>query len=157
MLVNVLNALAAPGAASEGYGEAARGLTSDERREAVTLHLAAILESLPRDSAGERLEFPGLSLALEETDEEGDIAYGDIGIGYRVDGAQLARNDGPSTMSGLLELLVYARERSDSLLYVPQAMREDRIAALARGVGASERFVLFLMSKAPAIERNIAA
>ena len=157
MLVNVLNGLAAPGAAQAAYGEAARGMSSEERREAVVLHLAAVLGSLPQGGASGRLQFPGLRVALEETRAGGDIRYDDIDTGFSVDGADLSGDDGPSTMAGLLELLVYARERSDALFYVSQAMRTDRIAALARRIGASERFVRFVLSNAPAIDRAMAA
>lgn len=157
MLVDVLNALTAPEATQVNYGDAARAMSSEERREASALHLAAVLGSLPHVGTSGYYEFPGLRLSLEETKEGGDIRYNDINIGFNVVGTDLSSDDGPSTMTGLLELLAYSRERSDAIFYVPQAMRNDRIFSLAERVGASERFVRFVLSNAPAIDRALAA
>ena len=157
MLIDVLNNLSAPGPARHRFSQAARELGSKERREAAVLHLSALLEALPEVMVGDRLDFDGVSASLAETDRGADIDYDDLGLGYRVDGARLARQDGPPTMAGLLELLVYARDRSDTVLFLPNEMRQERILELARRVGASERFVRFVLARAPAIERNIAA
>lgn len=157
MLVDVLNGLATPGSAHLSYEQAARSLSSDERREATTLHLSALLQSLPVSFSAERIEFPGLSLTLAEVTEGADLAYEDLGLGYRIEGAKVDPSGGPSRMSGLLELLVYARERSDTLTYLPAEMRRERIVDLVKRVGASEPFVRFILAQAPAIERNIAA
>jgi hypothetical protein len=61
------------------------------------------------------------------------------------------RRDGPTTLSALLYLFQYARDRSDILLYLPPAMRAKRITTLAGDTGASDRFVRYVLACYPTL------
>lgn len=158
MLVDVLNRLSGERSDPQKLAQAAGELTAEERREAAILHLSALVEHLPDAVSGDAVEFPGMSLDLVAAAKgECDICYEDIDAGFKVVGGRLTRSDGPSTMSGLIDLLLEARSGSDVLLYLPADMRKERIEAMTARVQASERFVRFMLARAPAIERAIAA
>lgn len=156
MLIQVLSRLTAAGTDVEAFAREARDLTPGARREAAVIHLGALLESLPATPSGDSYRFGAITLELAEADE-GVIAYNDIGVAFEVSGARIVENDGPSTMAGLLELLSYAQAGSDALFYLPSALRDERIAALVARTGASERFVRYVLGRAPAIERSLAS
>jgi len=125
---------------TDGPDAATAAMSDDEVAAAAVFHAAGLLDRAPTAVKGGRVSLGNLSVAITPG-PNGEIAYGDIDRSFAIDGATVVDNDGPCTMSGLLAVLQYARNRADTLLYLPAAMRSDRIANLAQRSGASERFV----------------
>jgi hypothetical protein len=124
----------------------AASLKGQELRQAAIIHLSALLEASPSIITGEQVVIGGISVRLVTTDDpNAPIRYDDVGVSFAVEGASVVRRDGPTSLSALLRLYLYARDRSDTLLYLPQAMRNTRIAAVVEDSGASERFVRYVL------------
>ncbi len=124
----------------DGAAAAAAAMSGNEVAAAAVFHAAGLLDLAPTAVDGERVSLGNLAVAIMPA-EDGEIAYCDIDRSFAIDGASVSENDGPTTMTGLLTILQYARDRADTLLYLPAAMRGDRIADLASRAGAGERFV----------------
>jgi hypothetical protein len=131
-------------AGTEGGSSAAGLMQREHVSAAVLFHVAGLLDCVPDSIGSDRTRFGNLSIALVPT-PAGILRYDDLNIAFDLDGATIAGNDGPTTMSGLLAILRYARDRADTLLYLPGAMRDDRIDELAVRTGAGRRFVLALL------------
>jgi hypothetical protein len=145
-LNEAIDRIAGAGTTQETADLVASKLNGQELRQAAIIHLSALLEASPTAIAGEQVIIGGLSVRLINTDDpKAPIRYDDIGVGFAVEGASLVRRDGPTSLSALLSLCCYARERSDSLLYLPHEMRNRRITDLAEESGASERFVRYVL------------
>jgi hypothetical protein len=125
---------------ADGPDTAAAAMDDHEIAAAAVFHAVGLLNWAPTAVSGNRVSLGNLSVEVTP-DPNGKIAYRDIGRSFSIDGAEGAHDDGPSTMSGLLTVLQYARDRADTLLYLPAAMRADRLSNLAHRSGASERFV----------------
>jgi hypothetical protein len=138
--------------------EAARSLGKSERREAAIVHLSALIGADPSAVRGNEVVFNGLTLTLADTQSpHAPLWYADLNTGFAIEGEHLANEDGPETMSQLLDICQYARDRSDILLYLPQSERDLRVAALVERTGASERFVRFVLARFRSIRDEIAA
>lgn len=152
MLNDAIDRIAEP-EASPTFEDVASSMTAAEVREAAIIHLSALLEAEPERVTDEDLQVNGLTLQLVPTDDPGaTIRYDDVSKGFAVQGASLTRGDGPTSLAALLKIYLYARDRSDTLLYLPALMRAERITDLAQATGASERFVRHLL----ACYRNLA-
>lgn len=137
---------------------AAHGLSATERRAAAIVHLSALIGAEPSAVRGNEVVLNGLTLILAETQSpHAPLWYSDLNTGFTIEGGRLANEDGPKTMNQLLDLCQYARDRSDTLLYLPQSERALRIAALVDRTGASERFVRFVLARFRSIRDEIAA
>lgn len=129
----------------EGAAAAAEGMSQDEIVAAAIFHVAGLLDRVPTAVNGGQLSLGNLAIEIKLSDN-GTISYRDIGHAFELGGIVVADNDGPSTMSGLLTVLQFARDRTDALLYLPATMRQDRIDGLAHSSGAGERFVRSLLA-----------
>ncbi|WP_140420649.1 hypothetical protein [Novosphingobium sp. B 225] len=147
MLNDAIDRIAESDASSPSADAVASSMTAQEIREAAIIHLSALLEGAP-DSVGEEdILINGLKLKFVATDKsDTPIHYDDVAVGFAVEGASLARRDGPTSLAALLRIFLYARDCSDSLLFLPAAMRSERIVALAKATDASERFVRFVLA-----------
>lgn len=146
MLDEAIDRIAGRGGIREPVDVVASSLQSGDQRQAAIIHLSALLEAEPSKRAGEEVVIGGLSVRLVPTDDpNAPIRYGDVGAGFAVEGASIVRRDGPTSLSALLYLYYYARDRSDALATLPGAMRTARIAALVKETGASERFVRYVL------------
>lgn len=146
MLNEAIDRIAGSGTTREPADVVASSLAGPELRQAAIIHLSALLEALPSTIAGDQVVIGGLSVRLVTSDDpKAPIRYDDIGVGFTVEGASIVRRDGPTSLSALLSLYCYARDQSDTLLYLPQEMRNRRIAALVEESGASERFVRYVL------------
>jgi hypothetical protein len=142
----------------EPAGVVASSLTSNEIREAAVIHLSTLLEAEPDRVDGENIELGGLAVKLVATEDPGaPIRYNDVGVGFTVEGATITRMDGPNSLEALLRIFQYARDRSGALLYLPQAIRTERIAGLAKSSAASERFVRYLLARYDSLSTRAAA
>jgi hypothetical protein len=138
--------------------EAARSLGASERLAAAIVHLSALIGAEPSSVCGNEVVLNGLTLTLAEAQSPGaPLWYADLDVGFTIEGGRLANEDGPETMTQLLDLCLYARDRSDTLLYLPQSERALRVAALVARTGASERFVRFTLAHFRSIRDEIAA
>jgi hypothetical protein len=147
-LNEVIDRIAGLGATPEPSDIVASNLESGDVRRAAIIHLAALLEAEPSGFNGDKLVIGGLSIRLvASNDLNAIIRYNDVGAGFEVEGASIVRSDGPASLGDLLYLYYYARDRSDTLLHLPQAMRNERIAALSKEIGASERFVRYVLAR----------
>lgn len=151
---STLDVIARRDARAPSTDEIALALPPAELREVATIHLAALLGTVPTETKNSPIRFGNLAVDLDASKDQSGIFYEDIGAGFAVRGATLAQLDGPRRLADFLELLQYARDRSDTLLYLPTDMRNERIENLAKSVGASERFVRFVLANYPAIERS---
>lgn len=157
MLNESIDRIAGWGATPEPADAVASSLQGGDLREAVIIHFSALLEAEPSSIDGEEVVIGGLSTRLVPTgDPSAPIRYNDVGVGFAVEGASVVRRDGPTSLSALLYLYYYARDRSDTLLYLPQAMRAERIAALAEKTGASERFVRYVLARYDTLSTKVA-
>lgn len=141
---------------ADGPAAAAAAMSDEEVTTAAVFHATGLLDRVPTAVNGGRVSLGNLSVAITPG-LTGEIAYGDIGRSFAIDGARVAKNDGPRTMSGLLTVLEYARNRADTLLYLPAAMRADRISNLAQRSGASERFVRSSLAHYRSVAEEIGA
>jgi hypothetical protein len=136
----------------------AASLSPEEIREAAVIHLSTLLEAEPEGVDGEEIRLGGLAVKLLATDDsKAPIRYDDVDVGFIVEGAILTRSDGPTSLEALLRIYQYARDRSDVLLYLPQAMRAERIASLADSTGASDRFIRYLLARYRTLSNKAAA
>jgi hypothetical protein len=131
-------------------------LPADQLREAAIIHLATLLSLIPTDASGDPIQFGNLAVGLMPSTMPAQIAYADVGAAFEVRGATISQSDGPGRLLSLLELLQYARDHSDGLLYLPSTIRNDRIEGWAKLTGASVRFVRFLLANYPALARSVA-
>jgi len=138
--------------------DAARGLGESQRLAAAIVHLSALIGAEPSTVRGNEVVLNGLTLTLVETlMPPAPLWYADLSMGFTIEGARLDNTDGPETMTQLLALCLFARDRSDTLLYLPQSERALRVAALVERTGASERFVRFVLAHFRSIRDEIAA
>lgn len=152
LLNDAIDRIAGFEASPASAGAVASSMTATEIREAAIIHLSTLLEAEPDSVGGEHISLGGLRLKLLPTnDVDAPIRYEDIDAGFRVEGATLVRRDGPTSLSALLSICHYARDRSDTLLYLPREMRAERIACLAESTSASERFIRYLMARYPSL------
>jgi hypothetical protein len=156
MLADALNRLAEPNRVGSDFASEARNLSEQEEREAATLHLAALLNARPEDSSLGFVRVGALEARLLKATDVGNLRYEDTGVAYTVSGATLAFNDGPRRLADLLEILLFARDRSDALFFLPPDLRQARFMDLAKRTGVSERFIRYFVAHAPAIERTLA-
>jgi hypothetical protein len=135
--------------------EAARSLSPDEVRKTAVVHVAGLLRVIPTAAKGQPARFGNLLVEISPAQGQGDIVYDDVGASFSVKGVTLSAKDGPHTLGDLLELMQYARDRSDTLMLLPPDMRQERIRGLAETLGAGEAFVRFILAHYPAIERGL--
>jgi hypothetical protein len=158
LLNAAIDRLARAGGLSDAPGEVARSLDEADLREAALIHLSALLEAEPTNVRSDGVSIGGIALGLVASrDPSATLFYEDLATGFLVQGADLERRDGPTTMAALLELLQYARDRSDTLLYLPTDHRKERIARLVERTGASERFVRFILARYHTLSSKVAA
>ncbi len=147
LLNSTIDRIAGSEASQTSAGAVASSMTEIEIREAAIVHLSSLLEAEPDSVDLEHISVGGLQLKLLPTKElDAPIRYTDIDAGFLVEGANIVRRDGPTSLSAMLSLCLYARDRSDTLLYLPREMRAERIACLAKSTSASERFIRYLMA-----------
>lgn len=147
LLNNVIDRIAGFEASPASAGAVASSMTATEIREAAIIHLSTLLEAEPDAVSGGDISVGGLRLKLLPTnDADASIRYEDVGAGFRVEGAIVDRRDGPTSLSALLSICHYARDRSDTLLFLPQEMRAERIGCLAESTNASKRFIRYLIA-----------
>ena len=157
MLNDAIDRIAGP-KASPSIEAVASSMTAAEMREAAIIHLSALMEGEPEGVTDRGFQINGVTLELAPTDDASAvIRYGDVSKGFAVHGASLARGDGPTSLAALLRLYLYARDRSDTLLYLPAPMRLERISALAAATGSSERFVRYLLARYRSLSERAAA
>jgi len=157
LLNDAIDRIAGP-EASPSVEAVASSMTAGEVREAAIIHLSALLEGEPEGVTDQEFQVNGLTLRLAPTDDAGaTIRYADVSKGFAVQGASLTRDDGPTSLAALLKIYLYARDRSDTLLYLPAPMRSERIADLAQATGASERFVRYLLARYRNLSERAAA
>ena len=155
MLNDVLDRI---GAATLTPVDAARSLGESQRLAAAIIHLSALIGAEPSTVCGNEVVLNGLTLTLVETlMPPAPLWYADLDMGFTIEGGRLANEDGPKTMTQLLALCLFARDRSDTLLYLPQPERALRVGALVERTGASERFVRFVLAHFHSIRDEIAA
>jgi hypothetical protein len=147
LLNSAIDRIAGFEASPTSAGAVASSMTATEIREAAIIHLSGLLEAEPDSVTLEHISVGGLQLKLLPTKEvDAPIRYKDVDAGFLVEGANIVRRDGPTSLSALLSLCLYVRDRSDTLLYLPKDMRAERIACLAKSTSASERFIRYLMA-----------
>ena len=152
-----IDRIAGLGATAEPADVVASGLQGGDVQEAALIHLAGLLDVEPNSVDGERVVIGGQPIRLVRSDDpSAPIRYEDVGAGFAIEGFSVVRSDGPTSLSELLYLYHYARDRSDTLLYLPQAMRDERIAALAKEAGASERFVRYVLINYAVLSAKVA-
>jgi hypothetical protein len=134
----------------------ALSLSESERIAAVQLYVSALLDLCPIAVTSTTVTFSNFVATIEEA-PRGLISFSDLGTGYDVGGITIRENDGPGSMSGFMVLLEFARDHSDSLLYLPSDERDARISGLAERGGASARFVSAALAGYPRAARAIAA
>jgi hypothetical protein len=158
LLNEAIDRIAGWGATPEAPDAVASALRPDAIQEAAVIHISALLEADLEGVSGNELRFGGMTVRVEVTeDPAAPIRYDDVGIGFGISGVTLTRQDGPSRLEALLRIFQYARDRSDGLLYLPSAMRAERVAELAVSTGASERFVRFLLARYHTLSTKAAA
>ena len=142
----LLNELIDRIAKGENTHDVALSAGADELQALAAIHIATLLESKPKIRAGNQIQLGVASLRLVPSEDSGtQIRYNDVGVSFDLEKLEIPNQDGPKDLAALLHLVAYARDRSDILVYLPKDERENRIASLARSVGASERFVRFLV------------
>ncbi len=157
LLNDAIDRIAGCGATPEPAEVVASSLKRGDLRQAAIIHLSALLETEPSNVDGGEIVIGGLSIRLVPTDDPtAPIRYDNVGARFAVERASVVRRDGPTSLSALLYLYQYARDRSDILLYLPPAMRAERIARLAGETGASERFVRYVLARYPTLSARVA-
>ena len=152
LLDNVIDRIAGFEASPTSPSAVVFSMTATEIREAAIIHLSALLEAAPNMVCGDDVSVGGLRLKLlPVNDANAPIRYEDVGAAFGVEGAIVDRRDGPTSLSALLSILHYARDRSDTLLFLPREMRAERIGRLAKSTSASERFIRYLMAHYPSL------
>lgn len=131
--------------------------STEQALEVAYIHLAALIELVPSaagtDLSGAR-EFGNLRVKLSEVNGCADIEYKDCQRNYSVEGVNLTKNDGPSELAGMLMLLQFARDHSDTLFYLPRQERDFRLESIASDCAASVRFVRFIWAHNSLAGRN---
>ena len=96
---------------------------------------------------GAAKNFQDVMVVVSPADYDGVLAQLDAAaLERRIEG----RDD------SMLELLQYARDRSDTILYLEPAERSDRYSNLAALSGASVEFIKFLFAHYPQFQRDSA-
>jgi hypothetical protein len=158
LLNEAIDRIAGGEATPERENVVAASLSPEEIREAAVIHLSTLLEAEPDGIDGEEIRLGGLAVKLRATDDpKAPIRYEDVSVGFAIEGASLRRSDGPRSLEALLRIYQYARDRSDVLLYLPQAMRAERISSLAHSTGASDRFVRYVLARYRTLSDKAAA
>ncbi|WP_257541855.1 hypothetical protein [Sphingobium sp. CFD-1] len=158
LLNDAIDRIAGPGAGPQSAEAVAASMTPAEIREAAIIHLSTLLEAEPESVDDQGILVGGLRVKLEPSENvNAAIRYDDVAAGFTVEGASLARHDGPKSLAALLRIYLYARDRSDNLLYLPAAMRAERIAALVDSTKASERFICYLLARYQILSARAAA
>jgi hypothetical protein len=86
---------------------------------------------------------------------DADIEYRDRNVSFHADGVEITNRDGPRMLSDMLRLLNYARDHSDTLVFLPFDMRARRLDAVASECGASVRFTRFVCANFPSLQRTV--
>lgn len=156
MLNEALDRIHGWGAPSEPAKAVATRLDKADVRAAALIHLAALFESAPDPVEGETVVIAGVAVRLvPSADPSAAIWYKDIGAGFDVVGANLVRRNGPDTLADLLWLFQFSRDHTDTLLYLPRAMRDQRIREMGELTGAGERFVRYLLTHYPSLSAKV--
>jgi hypothetical protein len=58
-------------------------------------------------------------------------------------------------LSDMLRLLHYARDHSDTLVYLPSGMRDSRLRTVASACCASVPFTRFILARFPSLQRTV--
>ncbi len=138
--------------AGESAKSVAETLTAAQVREVAHVHAASLRRSNIASVDGDA----AVAIVPARDEARPNILYEDIGEAFEVRGGELMICDGPSSMGSMLELLQYARDRSDTILYLEPAERSDRYSNLAALCGASVEFIKFLFAHYPQFQRDSA-
>jgi hypothetical protein len=158
LLNEAIDRIAGLGSPPQDAQAVAAELTRRQLSEAAQIHLATLLALDIEGTDGTNIDFGGLTVRMIERDAaDAVIRYEDVDAGFDVEGVTLTRGDGPTRLASLLSLLVFAREGSDGLVYLPSKMRNARITDVADRAGASERFVRHLITHYRKLADKVAA
>lgn len=149
LLDRTLNAVQAGGRIPATFS-----MTQEEINAAALFHAAGLINGIAEAVSGGQISLGRVALSVLPVDI-GPIRYDDINQSFEIEGAMIAQNDGPSSMSALLSIIKYARDGTDALAFLPNEMRRERIIEIARLNGASERFVGSVIANFQSISKGL--
>jgi hypothetical protein len=159
MLTAGLNRIHDSGGAPDTAAGVAMRLSSDDLWRVAVMHLAALLRQQPVGAGSPdtgRVQFGSFALSLQYAGfSEADIEYQDRNVSFYADGLEIRSRDGPRTLSNMLLLLHYARDHSDTLVYLPSEIRARRLEAVAFGCSTSPAFTRFICATFPSLQRVV--
>lgn len=117
------------------------------------IYISALVRSVPVEITARRVTFGNFFVQfkrkLEQLDGENPIFLAT----FDITGIELKTDDGPKDVAGMLLILQFARDHSDSMLFSPAELRLERLSNLAERSGSSVKFAQFLIGNYPAIAR----
>jgi|SRR5271156_1380008 len=159
MLAASLDRIHESGGAPETASAVASELSSDDLWQVIILHLAGLLRQEPISGGSFEtgsVQFESFAVRLRKVGtSDADIDYYDRNVSFHADGVEITNHDGPRMLSDMLRVLQYARDHSDTLVYLPSEMRARRLEKVASNCGASVPFTRFICARFPSLERTV--